>query len=188
MSHYLVGVILPFRYDGEKLHEAIAEILKPWDENDGDNENGTWDFWSLGGRWTGVWSDYDPEKDPANHKTCYLCGGTGLRNDAIAQEWRRENPEYTCNGCSSGPRPGTALKWPTQWADRPDVDLISVAEFLVREGTQIPYALCMAPDIWMARSTWDGDNWNDHPEHDEHVLALLTEHRDMYIAAVDVHS
>lgn len=200
--HYLVGVILPLQYSGEKLHEAIGEILKPWDENndevsvdrteDGEtwrhNPNGQWDFWSLGGRWSGVWSDYEPKKDPANHEPCWLCAGTGLRNDYLGQEARAQNPDYTCNGCSEGPRPGVALKWPTQWAPREDANVIPVADFIMRESAQIPYTLCMAPDVWLSRDTWTGTDFIKHEDHDERVMELLIKYRDMFIAAVDIHS
>lgn len=55
--HYFIGVIIPFKYEGGKLEEAIGEILAPWDERDGGNPDGQWDWWTLGGRWNGVWSD-----------------------------------------------------------------------------------------------------------------------------------
>ncbi len=138
--HFLIGVILPFHYEGKKLDEAIGEILKPWDERSEDenitvemtedgetwrhNPNGQWDWWQLGGRWSTVW------------------------------------------GSSN---------------------VISIADFIVND-CQIPYAVAMAPDIWLSRETWDGSTLVKHEDHDEKVMKLLTENRDMFIAAVDIHS
>lgn len=154
--HYFIGVILPLRYDMPKLEEAIGEILKPWDENGPDgkyNPSGTWDWWQLGGRWTGVWADdYEPGKDPLN----------------------------------VDPHTGQAA-WPSQWRKRPDLDVISVAEFIVGDK-RMPYAIYMAPDVMISKETWNGDVWVKHPDYDERAMQLLTENRDMFIAAVDIHS
>jgi hypothetical protein len=191
--HYLVGVILPFPYGGDKLDEALAEILKPWNEQD--NENGHWDWWQLGGRWTGVWSDYEPEKDPDNFEECWLCGGTGLRTDRIGNQYRAEHPEYTCNGCDmegrQGPQPGVMVKHATAWAKRPELDVISVSTLLnlVDLGTaRIPYALAAAPDVWLERESWTDKGFVERKDWLALFRAELEKRRDCYIAAVDIHS
>lgn len=184
--HYLIGVILPFQYDGDKLHEAISEILKPWDERDGDNEDGRWDWWQLGGRWTGIWSDYNPREDPANHEVCWLCEGTGLRNDRLGQAQRLRDPSYTCNGCEQELQPGTALKWPTRWVKRPDLDLIPVKQLRARTD-DLPYAIVAAPDRWLGRETWTGDTFITAPNWPAVAHAALDNYLDCWIAAVDIH-
>jgi hypothetical protein len=46
------------------------------------NSHGKWDWWQIGGRWTGALTqDYDPTKDIENQEWCDLCGGTGNRPD-----------------------------------------------------------------------------------------------------------
>lgn len=47
------------------------------------NTESKWDWWTVGGRWTGLFSDYDPTKDPANLEVCTLCCGTGDRDDWV---------------------------------------------------------------------------------------------------------
>jgi hypothetical protein len=70
------------------------------------NPNKKWDWWSIGGRWTGMLiPHYDPNEDPRNKETCSLCHGTGKRKDMPEQE--------KCNGCAGT---GISKKWPTQWA------------------------------------------------------------------------
>ena len=81
------------------------------------NPNRKWDWWQIGGRWTGAYAHgYDPAKDPRNIEECNLCGGTGRRDDKIAKEHRLTDPSYTCNGCDGK---GVSVKWPTQWARVP---------------------------------------------------------------------
>lgn len=43
------------------------------------NPNGMVDFWTIGGRWTGLFDkSYDPTKDDRNIGTCSMCGGQGF--------------------------------------------------------------------------------------------------------------
>jgi len=39
------------------------------------------------------WMNQLPEEN------CHCCDGTGLRNDKLGREARKEDPNYTCNGC-----------------------------------------------------------------------------------------
>lgn len=78
------------------------------------NKNKKWDFWQVGGRWTGMlMPTYEPEQDPRNKETCSICNGTGQRNDQLGKEQRLADPTYTCNGCKGT---GIEVKWPTEWA------------------------------------------------------------------------
>ena len=71
------------------------------------NPNKKWDWWTIGGRWTGMLAvHYNPDEDPANQETCFLCAGTGKRTDMEAPNG--------CNGCQGT---GIKTKWPSQWAN-----------------------------------------------------------------------
>ena len=71
------------------------------------NPNAHWDWWVVGGRWSGHFQPhYDAAKDPNNQETCLLCRGTGNRPDMKV--------ENGCNGCGGA---GIRTKWPTQWDD-----------------------------------------------------------------------
>ncbi len=106
----------------EKTLEEFAKEYGGWEKKtdgrfyDHTNVNKRWDWWQVGGRYTGKLSGYDPDKDPANRETCFMCGGTGKRNDALGQEARAKNPAYTCNGCEGK---GWSVKWPTSWKNHP---------------------------------------------------------------------
>jgi len=97
---------------GHILVDESGEVIRCIDRT---NPNATWDWWQLGGRYSGrLAAGYDPEKDPANMETCWLCDGTGKRDDEIGRQCRAGNPEYTCNGCQGK---GHSVKWPSKWTD-----------------------------------------------------------------------
>lgn len=94
--HYHAEIHVP---DADNVQEQVEKIMAPFRERR-NNRSGFWDFWGVGGRWTGAHDGYDPRQDPENYETCDLCDGTGLRNDAIGQKARLEDSSYTCNGCT----------------------------------------------------------------------------------------
>lgn len=122
--HYLAYVLIPGEGDVDGL---VAEAMAPYDESreveqrtetyDGEAETywvnpvGFWDWYQIGGRWTGRLSGYDPLSDPALLEVCRWCDGTGQRNDGVGRASRAKDPAYTCNGCDGkGKRP----LWPTE--------------------------------------------------------------------------
>lgn len=174
MSHYLAYAIIPA--DGDAT-ELVTALLAPYDENckveqvteDGEtwwtNPDGVWDWWVIGGRWTGTLSaGYDPRTDPRNIENCDLCHGSGRRDDRIGREYRATHPDYTCNGCSGI---GARVKWPTEWVAHPGdtADALDVTSRIA--DIQVPYALFVHGSERPAvlQETWNGEDWITH--HDE---------------------
>jgi len=58
--HYSNLVIVE-KPDDHDIKKAVAEVMSP-------HENHWWDWYQIGGRWTGVFDGYDPAKDPANQQ------------------------------------------------------------------------------------------------------------------------
>ena len=86
------------------------------------NPNKKWDWWMVGGRWTGHFKPgYDPDQDPTKRETCWLCGGTGTRLDMISANG--------CNGCRGS---GVKTTWPTQWKAM-DSDQLPLGDIPVAE-------------------------------------------------------
>ena len=148
------------------------------------NPRAKWDWWSIGGRWTGVFTQYKPDEDPANVETCYLCQGTGMRNDELGRAERMKNPEYTCNGCEGT---GKRVKWPTEWRKyEGDVVLGSV----LPEDFSC-YAVVTPDGVWHERGEmgwWACSHNVVRPEvWKERIKQLITENRQNWAVAVDCH-
>lgn len=87
------------------LEAAISWEMAPFDENRECFRDGSrWDWYQVGGRYTGHLDGYDPETDPQNIVTCNLCEGTGKRLDMTV-----------ANGCNVCKGTGKHVQWPTQW-------------------------------------------------------------------------
>jgi hypothetical protein len=99
------------------LEKAVDVAMGPH-EDDG----GFWDWYQIGGRWTGTFDGYDPTKDPANQKPCDLCGATGKRTDSVAEA--HPHLKEKCNACDGT---GIRAEWPTQWKYH-EGDVIPVAQ------------------------------------------------------------
>lgn len=92
MSHASVLVALSPEDVTLGIEQAIAFQMEPFDENGEWFKDGSrWDWYTVGGRYTGRLSGYDPESDPRNYATCWLCHGTGTRPDMKVS--------HGCNGC-----------------------------------------------------------------------------------------
>jgi hypothetical protein len=91
------------------LEAAVAQAMGPHED-----QGGFWDWYQIGGRWTGTFDGYDPDTDPNNILICDLCLGTGKRKDMDVANG--------CNGCSGT---GKMVTWPTQWGLHPG-DIIPV--------------------------------------------------------------
>jgi hypothetical protein len=109
-----------------------------WEEFSTFNPQSFYDWYQIGGRWTGSHDKFDPENDPMNVETCRMCNGTGFRDDELGKQEREKDPSYTCNGCGQYNNEtkmwehgrqgkGLSLKWPTNWA-RHDGDIIEVKD------------------------------------------------------------
>lgn len=201
--HYFAAVVVPPDTTIETAEQVVRPLLEPFNEEleieqyteDGEtywrNPQGKWDWWTVGGRWTGVWSDYDPTTDTANLEPCFICQGTGMRMDALAIEFRKTDPGYTCNGCDGK---GRAVKHPPQW--RPFMaDVIPVAHYLDTPGIRVPFAVVIPDGGWHEKVTytWDPEKRDTRVEkvpEDEWpgvVTKLLVPCRNAKLVIVDYH-
>lgn len=105
--HYSNLLIIERPEDGN-VKRAVEEAMKGHKE-----PGGFWDWYQIGGRWTGVLDGYDPEKDEENVEVCMWCSGSGVRTDAVGVANGMPLRNY-CNGCEGK---GKRVKWPTEWRD-----------------------------------------------------------------------
>jgi len=139
------------------MHKGIIILTKAGDKSEATtnvnsflDEGGEqiFDWYVIGGRWTGVLDKYDPEEDERNYETCLICGGTGLRNDDLGKEHRSKDPDYKCNGCATYNNEtkqyeygkfgkGRRLKWSLE-PHANNVMLLAKCIDVVREWSQDP--------------------------------------------------
>lgn len=162
--HALCFVVIP--PEGNPV-DHVAAALAPWYE--GGDPAGWWDWYQIGGRWTGHLSDYDPRDDPANTRPCRTCSGTG------------------CNACR-----GTGMEtlWPTMWAPH-EGDVATLDHVLAAIATDpqrtIPHTL-VAGERVLHRETWDG-GFVVNPDHDQMVAETLAAADPSWrVVVVDYHS
>jgi hypothetical protein len=103
------------------MHKGVILLLKAVDSKGAEAktrvfmnsyEDEVWDWYEIGGRWTGTLDNYDPEKDPDNIIKCEYCGGTGDRSGLGPPEWKEK-----CGGCNACQGKGKRVVWPTQYKD-----------------------------------------------------------------------
>ena len=101
-----------------------------------------WDWYQIGGRWTGVLDGYDPTKDERNLETCSSCQGMGTGNgsDNIESDARQQDLRHICERCRGK---GKQVKWPTFW-ERYEGDVMPI-ENLTEEQLQRFYRVVL-PD------------------------------------------
>lgn len=142
------------------------------------NPDSKWDWWQIGGRWTGFLTDYNPGDDPRNLETCMSCGGTGTHTnpqDGSVGECRQ------CNGSGQG------IKWPTQWATY-DGDALPVRDLQL---TTYPHAVITPDGEWHQESEMGWFGYTscdvDYAEWKELVDAVLEKNHDCVVVVVDCH-
>lgn len=106
--HYHAEVWIPQDGDIKEVEKQVSVAMSPYNEErveEKDSVRTFWDWYQIGGRWTGSKDKYNPEHDSNNIITCRFCHGTGKRTDMEGQ-----------NGCNVCHGTGKELKWPTEWA------------------------------------------------------------------------
>lgn len=161
--HYYALAVIPD--DAEDVTDAVATLMAPYREGDEEGDTGFWDWYSIGGRYTGRISGYDPSTDPINYTPCRLCEGTGVRRDGIAtgqgthlielveprfdKTHRRYGETGWCNGCN-----GTGME--RNWSNAPHAGDVGVAG----DVTDSPFTLVTSEGAWH-REKWDSKDWVD---------------------------
>jgi hypothetical protein len=164
------------------------------DDGEGATHSGFWDWWQIGGRYTGSHTpDYDPEMDPRNVEKCDLCHGTGFRRDVVGRAARELTPSYTCNGCGECKDgkwthgklgAGKRTKWPTSWA--PSLGDVIPADKVTPELSAFTL---IVGDRVIHQEEWNGTDWVPGSLKDKNVKAVLDELgiSDGYLVTVDYH-
>jgi hypothetical protein len=194
-------------YSNLSFKELYQIFGNDWNNNDWTESNdGVWieystwnkcsfyDFYQVGGRWTGEHEKFNPEDDPNNYELCWICGGTGFRNDETGMNTRKSNESYTCNGCGSFDeksgkwshgkyKQGYSLKWPTKWKHR-EKDIIPVSD--IREDLSC-FTLIVDGKVYH-QEKWTGKEFIK-TDFDGNVKNMLNKLgiKDGYLVTIDYH-
>lgn len=193
----------------DNWEKQVENILLPYDESltieeevgeDGEiydyNPNGLFDWYQIGGRWTGSHGRYNPAEDISNYETCKWCHGTGLRNDEVGIKARRENPDYKCNGCCTYGEngkmeagyfgAGMALKWNTEWVNH-ESNIVAVEKIddKLDCGTIFINNECWEFELWDEETK----KWIPNPEFNGNVKDFLNKKgiTTGFLVTVDYH-
>lgn len=116
---------------GHILVGENGEVLKAVKRT---NPNRKWDWYQVGGRFTGLLGAYEPTKDPRNFESCSACGGTGKRNSTPGSE-------AGCNVCNGK---GLRLKWAADWVDEGNHMPLEAVDWEALKNKQVQERL----DMW----------------------------------------
>lgn len=180
--HFLHIVIIP-GID----NPAMGDIENSVDDAMSYFENRKYDWYQIGGRWTGFFDDYDPDTDSANIIICKWCNGTGMRNDLVGQNLRKENPDYKCNSCQGK---GEHPVRPTEYKPHLE-DCVSVPEYLsiieTNPKDKLPYSILFPDGSWIEEESWDGEKIQENDNYHNDIIVNLQKYIDCLAVVVDYH-
>lgn len=160
---------------GGDIERAVSHQMEPFDENGKWFRKGSrWDWWTIGGRYTGRFAEpgYDPTSDPRNLGTCFLCKGTGKRDDELGYRARQADPNYSCNGCGGK---GKSVKFSSEWVPVGNVARrADLSEERLRESARLK-----AESVW---AEWEAEKMKDDFSREEIYGIKAGETRADYVA------
>jgi len=138
------------------------------------NPQSQWDWYTIGGRWSGMFSDYDPSTDPRNLETCTRCSGSGFDPHALEEKCPK------CEGTK------TTEKWSN--APQPEANILPMEtirkKFLSDKGQFHTYALLTPEGEWVEQGQmgWFGQSSGDmtpeewETEYEKHLDKWADDH------------
>lgn len=141
------------------------------------NPRGQWDWYVIGGQYSGAMTGYKAWEDPINYEICRCCNGTGRRTDIELS--------IGCNGCSGT---GRAQKHPSQWKPYPG-DTLRVRDLLQSPPDFVPCALVTPSGEWHEEGLVDryAATVEGLEEKKDRLRELLASYPDCLVTVVDLH-
>lgn len=181
MTHF-AGIVLYPTTD-------IDALLEPYNE-DGEwfKEGSRWDWWVVGGRFTGLLDNYDPTTDPVNLETCNFCDN-GITTQRVADIYPayQESVGKTCIQCK-----GTSTVVKFILAPH-NGDIIQAKDVSIESLRWIPSVIVTPDGIWheQAQHGWWGTTLGEKKEEDrwkkEFTDLLNTNREGNFAILVDFH-
>lgn len=201
MTHFATLVLVP--QGTSDVNAKVTELLAPYDE-DGEwfREDSRWDWWVIGGRFTGLLDDYKPWEDERNYEPCRWCEGTGTTTQAVADQYPAYLPNVgkPCHQCAVGwdgepkPFPGKMMKF--SFESHPG-DIMPARSVDMDRLRFVPSSVVTPDGAWheQGRHGWFGtmleDEHGNKPKEEDpwrrEFSQLLESNRDAIAVVVDCH-
>ena len=186
----------------EDFHPDGHEVGERFSDESGCGGTGTyrstynpiskWDWYSIGGRWTGLLdNEFSPKDNPENLRECKSCNGTGKIKERDVTKLKtlkvKTKIEYKERDCKRCEGKGESLVWPTSYA-KFDGDIKPVTDF--PEDTS-PYAIVLPDGTWLEKGEmgWFGMSSNEKSDDDWDTVVkeVWQEYGDCIGVVVDCH-
>lgn len=198
MTHFATVVLVD---KSDNLEEEVTRLLAPYDEEGEWGADGSrWDWWQIGGRFTGTLDGYEYWKDQRNYEHCRWCEGTGTTPQSVADQYPvyQDNVGKPCRQCNRDPEetpfPGSILKF---GLEPHRGDILPVSEIDFDRMRFVPSSIVTPDGEWHERARYGmfavqlPNEQGEEPK-DEEVWArefsqLVNQHRNCLAVLVDCH-
>ena len=181
---------------GDASGQGVSKVIRRT------NPNAKWDWWVVGGRWTGRWKEgFNPDLDPNNYESCMYCSCTGSRKGSegllLTDEKYVRNTPYKvkegATGCNVCLGTGYARKFSAHH-EAVSEDTLPCPMVPRDKGT---FAILTPDGEWHARGEmgWWGVVFPNEGETaevtqekwDAYFAAILDKHTECFATIVDCH-
>jgi len=213
MTHF-AGVVLVAKDQFEstspsmegRAFNAVVPLVNRYVETDEWGADGTrYDWFQVGGRFTGLLDGYDPFTDEANYERCEFCEGTGITTQAVADQYPayKDNVGKRCIQCNHEPDqwhadeppfPGKRLRFGFQPHDG---NVMPARNIDIERLRYIPSVIVTPDGEWHERTRFgmfgielpneEGEEGKDKDAWAPEFCRLLDANRDTVAVLVDFH-
>lgn len=159
------------------------------------NDAGQWDWWQIGGRWSGTLTGYNPARDMSNEEKCFHCMGSGLRPKDLPKQYvvqtsdgditLRPPGDIPCHICHGV---GWRMSWSTEWSPYGG-DVQRIRDLDVDDEGKIPFAIVTPDRIWhQDTNQFAKDGSKEKVAWLKTARDILNKNRSSFCAVVDCHS
>jgi hypothetical protein len=210
MTHFAALVLVakdqfesaPASMEGRAFN-AVVPLVNQYVETDTWGEDGTrYDWFQVGGRFTGLLDNYDPLADEANYERCEFCEGTGTTTQAVANQYPayQEHVGQPCIQCNSdrvdggGRFPGKRIRYGFQPHDG---NVMPARNIDIERLRYIPSVIVTPDGEWHERTRYgmfgvelpneEGEEPKEKDAWSPEFCRLLDANRDTVAVLIDFH-
>ena len=224
--HYHCEIIMP-PTDTDDVLEKVSKIMAPFNECEPDNpeeaeewsaRNGFWDYWLIGGRWSGIkaQSRIDPKRleeffEELQHRKVTVSGvqfgkqelSPSSQIPMVDSLWREWFPDAGFDACPLFKHAGDLLNDDICSFGRAPLDMkcerVIVAGPIFRDPTVFEAVYMVEDSIWNGvthqKTVWDGTIRQAVEQHNERLASYSDEYREKFtirpdwtVVTIDYHS